>query len=367
MKNLIRFSTIVAGLLLGVGCQIPKQSNAPRFEPRATGVFSNAATGLALERQLSSALLTPPKNLFTLGPGDQIQIEIIDRVLSRTDVTVGPDGKIYFDLLPGMDVWGLTIAQTKRLLEKELEQYVAGAQVSVTLRAVGSKHIWMLGSLATPGIYPMSSPMTLLEAMSLAGGTRHASSAATTVDIADLRHAFVIRNGTNLPVDFQRLLEQGDMSQNIYLLPDDFVYVPSGAAREIYVFGAVRGPRAMALSESPTLVAAITAGGGTLPDAYLSQVAIVRGSLTKPEIAVVNYEDILVGRVGDIRLEPHDIVFIPNSPYRYLRNYVDTVVNTFLFSSAARQGTAAFGGVAPGVAVSVGSSSTSVAAPVSGP
>jgi protein involved in polysaccharide export with SLBB domain len=52
-------------------------------------------------------------------------------------------------------------------------------------------------------------------------------------------------------VDFQRLLEQGDMSQNIYLQPDDFVYVPSGAAREVYLFGAVRNPRAMALSETP--------------------------------------------------------------------------------------------------------------------
>lgn len=354
MKNLTRFSLLVIGLLLGAGCQIPKQSNAPRFEPRATGVFSNAAAGLALERQLHSTLLTPPQDLFTLGPGDEIQIEIIDHALSRADITVGPDGKIYYDLLPGMDVWGLTIAQTKRMLEKELEKYVSNVQISVTLRAVGSKYIWMLGSLATPGIYPLTTPITLLEAMSLAGGTRHAQSAAATIDIADLRHAFVIRNGTSLPVDFQRLLEQGDMSQNIYLQPDDFIYVPSGAAREIYLFGAVRTPRALALSETPTLVAAITAGGGPIRDAYLSQVAIVRGSLTKPEVAVVNYQDILEGRAGDIPLEPHDIVFIPNSPYRYLRNYVDTIVNTFLFTAAAREGTAAFGGAPPSVGVSVG-------------
>lgn len=354
MKNLTLLIAAAAGALFVAGCQIPKQSNAPRFDPRAAGVFSNSAAGLALSKSLDSSLLTPPQNLFTLGPGDQIEIEILDRATTRTAVTVGPDGKVYFDLLPGTDVWGLTIAQTKRALEKELDKYIAGAQVSVTLRAVDSKRIWMLGSLAMPGIYPMASPTTLLEAMSLAGGTRHAQSAAATVDIADLKHAFIIRNGTNLPVDFQRLLEQGDMSQNIYLQPDDFIYVPSGAAREIYLFGAVRNPRAMALSEAPTLVSAITAGGGTLHDAYLSQVAIVRGSLTKPEMAVVNYEDILKGAAGDIQLEAHDIVFIPNSPYRFLENYVDTVVNTFLFTSAARQGTAAFGGVAPGVGVNVG-------------
>lgn len=356
MKPFAFFSIALTGLILVTGCQIPKQSKAPRFEPRATGVFSNAASGLTLGRQLENALLQPPKDLLTLGPGDQIQIEVLGRASSRSDVSVGPDGKVYFDLLPGMDVWGLTIAQTKRALEKELEKYVAGAEVSVTLRAVGSKYIWMLGSLDKPGIYPVTAPTTLLEAMSLAGGTRRDQSAATTVEMADLRHASVIRNGLPLPVDFQRLLEQGDMSQNIYLRPDDFVYIPSGAAREIYLFGAVRTPRSFALSETPTLVAAITSGGGPVRDAYLSQVAIVRGSLTKPEIAVVNYNDILEGRAGDIPLEPHDIVFVPNSPYRYLRNYVDTVFNTFLFSAAAREGAAAFGGSAPGVSVGVGAS-----------
>jgi polysaccharide biosynthesis/export protein len=354
MKTFAFYGAMLAGLLVVAGCQIPNDSKAPRFEPRATGVFSNSAAGLALERQLDHVLLQPAKNLFTLGPGDRIQIEIINRPASRTEVTVGPDGKVYYDLLPGMDVWGLTIAQTKRAIEKELEQYVIGVEVSVTLQAVGSKYIWMLGSLDRPGIYPVIAPITLLEAMSLAGGTRREQSAATTVDTADLRHASVIRNGLPLPVDFQRLLENGDMSQNIYLQPDDFVYVPSGAAREIYLFGAVNNPRSFALSESPTLVAAITAGGGPTRDAYMSQVAIVRGSLTKPEIAVVNYDEILTGLAGDIPLEPHDIVFVPNNPYRYLRNYVDVVINTFLFSAAAREGAAAFGGVAPGVSISVG-------------
>ena len=60
------------------------------------------------------------------------------------------------------------------------------------------------------------------------------------------------------------------------------------------------------------------------------------------------------GQAGDIPLEPHDIVFVPNNPYRYLRNYVDVVINTYLFSAAAREGAAAFGGVAPSVGVSVG-------------
>lgn len=342
MKKIFLFGLVGCVLALLPGCQIPSQSNAPRFEPRATGAFSNMANGLELERKLDPTLLQPAQDLFTLGPGDQIQIEILGRPASRTDITVGPDGKIYYDLLPGLDIWGMTVSEAKRTLETKLGQYYTGVQISLNLRSVGSKHIWMLGSVDKPGLYPTTAPTTLLEALSHAGGTRRSRSAITTVDTADLRHAFVVRRGAVLPVNFQQLLESGDMSQNIYLQPDDFIYVPSGAAREIYLFGAVRMPRSMPLSETPTLVAAITAGGGTLKDAYLSQVAIVRGSLTAPQIAVVNYKDIIEGNAGDIPLEPRDIVFVPNSPYRFLRNYVDAILNTFVFSVAANEGVNAF-------------------------
>lgn len=341
-------------LIVLTGCQVPSHSSAPRFNPRATGVFSNSAEGLNVNRTVDPALLKPDQELFTIGPGDQLQVEILGRPLSRVDVTVGPDGKIYFDLLPGMDVWGMTVAQTKRLLEKELDNYITGSQVSITLRAVGSKHIWMLGAIQQPGTYPTTSPITLLEAMSLAGGTRKTTTTSSTVELADLRHAFVIRNGQSLPVDFHRLLEQGDMSQNIYLKADDFVYVPSGAQREIYLFGAVRTPRTMPLSEHPTLIAAIAAGGGPLPNAFISQVAIVRGSLTSPQMAIVNYDDIINGKAGDIMLEPHDIVFVPFSPYRAITRYLESIVSSFVYTVAANEGVNAFGGTRVGVAVPVG-------------
>ncbi len=354
MKKICFLTGISLGLMLVAGCQIPKFSDAPRFDPYAGSAVFTSVSGIGAERTLDPALLEPSQNLFTLGPGDEVEIEILGRPDSRTELTIGPDGKIYFDLLPGTDIWGLTIGEARRLLEQKLDQFYTGVQVSLTLRNVGSKHIWMLGSLDKPGLYPTTAPTTLLEALSLAGGTRRSRSTVTTVDTADLRHAFVVRQGEVLPVNFQRLLREGDMSQNIYLRPDDFIYVPSGAAREIYLFGAVRTPRAMPVSETPTLVAAITAGGGTLRDAYLSQVAIVRGSLTSPEIAVVDYQEIIEGRAPDIALEPRDIVFVPNSPYRFIRNYVDAILNTFVFTVAANEGANAFGGTGVDVAVPVG-------------
>ncbi len=79
-------------------------------------------------------LLQPPAGNFILGPGDQLEIEIPGDITTRTEATVGPDGKIYFNLLPGLDVAGLTLPETKALLEKGLTQFMRQPpEVNVTL------------------------------------------------------------------------------------------------------------------------------------------------------------------------------------------------------------------------------------------
>ena len=123
------------------------------------------------------------------------------RFLDPVIAVVAPDGKIYFNLLPGIDVWGKTLGQAKAALEQEMAKYVRQQpQVSLVLRGVESKHIWVMGRVQVPGIYPMAAPMTLLEAISLAGGTMSLSTfqqsqAAVGIgdELADLSHSFVVR------------------------------------------------------------------------------------------------------------------------------------------------------------------------------
>jgi len=359
MKNTFSVCLSALPLALLLGCA----STGPKFEPRHG---TTNLTTLAVANQLSPDLLKPGTDLFTLGPGDQLEIEIVGNSASRAISTVGPDGKIYFNLLPGLDVWGLSLAQTKSLLERELTKYLSSSQVVVTLRSVGSKYVWLLGRLNKPGVYPLTGPMTLLESIAVAGGTSRSTSQVTTEELADLRHSFIVRQGQFLPVDFHRLLHEGDTSQNIYLHPDDFVYVPSALAQEVYVLGAVRFPRAVAYAEQMTLVSAIASASGPMrydflsrmdpgpftKDAYLSHVAIVRGSLAEPQMAVVDYNAIVRGQALDVRLEPGDIVFVPNSPFTTLKRYLNTVLNTFVTTVAANEGLNAGGGK-PGVGVSV--------------
>ncbi len=310
-------------------------------------------------------------DLFTLGPGDRVEIEILGNLTSRAITFVGPDGRIYYNLLPGQDVWGLTLGQTRDLLERELGKYLGSPQVVVTLREVSSRHIWLLGRLNRPGIYPMPGPMTLLESIATAGGTAHSASQVTTAELADLRHSFVMRGGRNLAVDFYRLLHDGDTSQNIYLEPNDFVYLPSTVSQEVYVLGAVKSPRAVPYQEPMTVSSAIAgadgpvfyewltpSSGGRVTDAYLSHVAVVRGSISTPEVAIVDYRAILKSGAPDVRLEPGDIVYVPNSPYGTLKSYVNMVVNTFVTTIAANEGLRA-GGATNAVGVSVSAGGTS--------
>jgi polysaccharide export outer membrane protein len=128
------------------------------------------------------------------------------------------------------------------------------------------------------------------------------------------------------------------MSHNIYLEPDDLVYLPSARAREIYVLGAVGAPQAIAYTEGATLVSAIAAAGGTIKDAYLSHVAIVRGSLSSPQIAVVDFKDIIRGRGNDVLVQPQDIVYVPFTPYQILSRYLDLILNTFGRAMGANAG-----------------------------
>jgi protein involved in polysaccharide export with SLBB domain len=346
MKTFLLFASL--GLLVVVtGCQHP----GPRFDPRNPASFTgNATTDLSLQtlaitNRVSPDLLKPSQELFTLGPGDRVEIQLLDDIGSTATSTVGPDGKLYFNLLPGVDVWGLTLTQAKDLLEREFAKYMKEKpQISITLREVASKRIWVLGRFENPGVYSITNSTTLLDAILLAGGPanftgeRDLSVANNTDDLADLQHSFVVRKGKMLPVDFYRLLKQGDMSQNIYLQPDDFIYMPPMTSRSVYVMGAVSRPQAVAYSDDLTLVGAIATAGWKIPYAYLHSVAIVRGSLSNPKIAIVDCNDILRGRATDIKLEPRDIVYVPLKPYRRLSLYWDLITTTFTSSVAINEG-----------------------------
>lgn len=359
---------LMLGMLLLGGCQYPGH-RYPRFSSAQKQSAAMTEAGhlsqVDLTNRYDKTLLEPSTELFTLGPGDKLEVQILGEPASKTTTVVTPDGKIYFSLLPGLDVWGLTLGQAKGRIESELSKYIRNQpQVSLVLREVQSKHVWILGHVQAPGIYPLAAPTTLLEALSLAGGTINLSSFrqneafGASDELADLRRSFVLRQGKRLPVDFQRLIQMGDLSQNIYLQPDDFVYLPAATAREVYVLGAVTEARAVPFKEGMTVASAIASAYGTINGAYLQHVAVVRGSLSRPQIAIVDYKYVIRGIAPDLALQPQDIVYVPFSPYRYLTRYAQLIVDTFVSSAAINGGSSLIGqpqAGAAGIFIPVGS------------
>src|SRR5581483_7065119 len=168
MKTL---TVAIAALLLLPGCANWANWSHRTAEKPATAPATFAPTTVADLGPVDAALLQRPTTEFKLGPGDVLEIEVLGDISTRARTTVGPDGKIYFYILPGIDVWGLTVAQAHDRIVQELQKFVRDQQpVTVTLRSVESQRIWVLGRLNKPGVYPMSGPMTLLEAISEAGG-----------------------------------------------------------------------------------------------------------------------------------------------------------------------------------------------------
>jgi protein involved in polysaccharide export with SLBB domain len=87
-----------------------------------------------------------------------------------------------------------------------------------------------------------------------------------------------------------------------------------------------------------SLAAAIATSLGPSPNADLKRVAIVRGALVNPKIAVVDFEAIQQGRAQNIRLEPRDIVYVPSSRFRSLSDLANLVTNTFVRTVSANEG-----------------------------
>lgn len=338
-KKTLAYTVVGIAFLSLAGCNI-----VPRWaqESETTEVPRPVSSERITRTALNPDYLQPSMAAFTLGPGDWIEVEVLGEEATRTVLPVGPDGKIYYHVMPGISVWGLTPMEARAELEESLTGFYRNApNMSVSLHRVGSKQVWLLGRFVEPGIYPMAGPMTLLEGISKAGGPAStpvyallndggsATFGGGTDESADLERAFLVRQGELLPIDFKRLVREGDMSQNVYLEPDDLIYLPSALSQEVHVLGAVNRPRAVPHTRRSTLATAIAAAGGTEIEAHLSQVAVVRGGLNDPEIILMDYRSIVRGTATDILLEPGDIVYVPLTPYRTLTRYMDLILTTF--------------------------------------
>ncbi len=142
--------------------------------------------------------LAPWQERLTLGPGDLVNLQVFaHKEYTRTEVPINPDGTLTYLQVHGYKAAGQTIDELREGLTKELRAFITNAQVIVTPSAYRSKKYFLLGTVIDRGAYTLDRPMTLLEAAARARGIATGLLEQNTVEIADMRRAFIVRDGKN--------------------------------------------------------------------------------------------------------------------------------------------------------------------------
>ena len=238
---------------------------------------------------------------YRIGPEDVLAISVWDNKEVDHVVFVRPDGKISLPLLGEVQAAGLTVVQLIEELNKQFGRTIKGAQATVLVKEIRSRAVYFVGGVGKPGPLQLMQDLTLLQAVSLAGGLSPA---------ADQEGSYVLRGGKAIPINFVRLL-RGDTSQNVPLQPGDTVVIP--IADQVYVQGEVKKPGTIKLTKDLTLVRAITEAGGFTDLAAPKRVTVLRGQAGKKQNLRVNVDAMISDpkETPDISLQANDIVIVP--------------------------------------------------------
>ncbi len=268
---------------------------------------------------------------LTLGPGDAMDIYLLGNPeLSRTNIFVGPDGRLSYLQAQDLYASGLTIDELRARLDEVLGKYYRSPRTIVVPVSYNSKKYFVLGKVARKGVYVLDRPITVLEAVARARGLETGLYQRNSVELADLSHSFLMRNGKKVPINFEKLFNEGDLSQNLPVEPNDYLYFAAASSDEIYVLGEVLNPGPMGLASSATIISALTDRGGFTRKAFKQRVLVIRGSLERPETFVVNMADILGAKKIDFKLEPHDIVYVSARPWAKIEELLDDATQAFI-------------------------------------
>ncbi|HEX5223210.1 MAG TPA: polysaccharide biosynthesis/export family protein [Verrucomicrobiae bacterium] len=278
----------------------------------------------------------PWQERFTLGPGDILRISLYGSPeFTKADVTVAPDGRVAF--LEAQDVMasGLTIDEFRQALDKALSEFRRAPRTMVSPVTFHSKRYYILGKVNQRGVYSLEQSTTVLEAIALAKGFEVGLRERDSFDLVDLQRSFLMRDGKRVPINFERMFLDGDLSQNITLAPNDYLFFPPGRLQEVHVLGDVNYPGSVTYTPKLGVIGAITVRAGFVEKAYKSKVLVVRGGLDNPQTFVVNCNDILNGKTPDFLLEPKDIVYVYKRPWYRAEEILDLAITAFLQSVVA--------------------------------
>jgi len=167
----------------------------------------------------AAAETLPPE--YTIGANDHLQVFVWKEPDLTRDVTVMADGRITFPLIGEIMAAGRTVNELKKIIADKLKKFVTAPEVTVIVAQSLSRQIYTIGKLMRAGPYPLAPNMTVLQAISAAGGF---------AEWADTKNIMIVRHEqgkeVQLRFNYKDFVDGKNLQQNILLKPRDTIVVP---------------------------------------------------------------------------------------------------------------------------------------------
>jgi polysaccharide export outer membrane protein len=187
--------------------------------PAGTAASARPAAATTTPPAVPAGVPTPAD--FVIGPNDVLTVVFWRDKDMSSDVAVRPDGKISLPLLNDMQAAGLTPEQLRQQLTTAAAHFVEDPTVTVVVKEINSRRVFITGQVAKPGPYPLSGPTTVLQLIAMAGGV---------LEYADAKNITIMRTENGKPLSFQfnykDVTKRKNLKQNIELKPGDTIIVP---------------------------------------------------------------------------------------------------------------------------------------------
>jgi len=245
---------------------------------------------------------------YRLKPEDVILVRLSGDPNPLFRGFISRDGNITIPMIGEVRAAGLTIAELKRVIEREFRRREIYLQpdVVITLEQFHRPRVSVLGFVYRPGTYEFKENDRLLDALALGGGVN--------VERARLQEAWLQRaDGTKIPIDLYRLLYEGDLSQNILLQDGDTIFVPEETQNRYFVGGQVKRPGLYTWRPNLTVLDALSQAGWETERGRLSQTFVIRQTPDGKE-QKIRVDMVRLLRKGDMKqniaLQPGDVVYV---------------------------------------------------------
>jgi polysaccharide export outer membrane protein len=220
MKDTLRLLFALAVLLSPALAQPP--GGAPVISPKPSTEPQSASPDSAAGPHVAPAD-TPPVDVdpnYVIGPADSIMVNVWKEPTFTESVLVRPDGMISVPALGDVPAAGKTPMQLAADLTTRLKKLIIEPTVTVTVVAINSKRVYLVGEIGHIGPLPMTPDMTVMQAIASAGGL---------TPFANKKHIYILRGEpgkqTKIAFNYKKALKTGD-SQGITLEPGDTIVVP---------------------------------------------------------------------------------------------------------------------------------------------